>query len=530
MKQRTQALYEAIGNIDPKWIREVSQMKQPEKRKHRLLPAMIAALLSVFVLATAATVLIYRGSLNDPLVTENQKYKEAPEGYVAITTAEELNAIRQNLGGKYILMEDISLSGWEWVPIGTADAPFSGVFNGNGHEISGMTVRQDTGIDSPAFVGLFGSAPSALILNLSMRDASLEVANAWDAQVGVIAGSVGYLMSSQTVNCRITLGVNVNVMHVDETKLQDSRDTVSAEEFQRIHVNHYVGGLAGKATTVDSCLSDTDVVIDGYVSEYVRNWISKDAPAPWRYVYHYAGKISGLAYSVITSYAEGTLTDKTGTFRLGLVGHECLTPAVLPSSLYHTVISQLTEKYMEGIDAENPQHPQYLSAEWIVKKWSAEYTEHDEQKLHRQLEEDRYTFAPENFRDTVSHISEGRQTTRYYSPRLIMWKDRDALQEITGIGTLMQPLFYGEYEPETEYYVMDLFGGIIGDRINADNVLADVYDRDELRALWDSYNLRVGNIDCYDLTETPDTDFEGFDFQHVWEMKDGRPTLRIFTK
>jgi len=43
---------------------------------------------------------------------------------------------QHNLGGKYILMADIDLSGISnWVPVGTASAPFTGQLDGNGYKL-----------------------------------------------------------------------------------------------------------------------------------------------------------------------------------------------------------------------------------------------------------------------------------------------------------------------------------------------------------------------------------------------------------
>ena len=221
---REQMLYKAIGGIDPKFVKEATEMKASKKRRIRHLPAMIAAVLAVMTLAATATVLIYRGTVNDPLVTENKRLDEVPEGYVGITTAEELDAIRDQPGGNYILMADISLAGREWEPIGTLDEPFRGIFNGNGYVVSDMTIRYEAGFEDEAFIGLFGSAPGAIITNLGMKNAEITVTNAWSTHAGVIAGSAGYLMSCYTEDCRISVDVNINV-HDALVLLQQSQNT-----------------------------------------------------------------------------------------------------------------------------------------------------------------------------------------------------------------------------------------------------------------------------------------------------------------
>ena len=62
------------------------------------------------------------------------------------------------------LTQDISLSG-EWTPIGNSKS-FSGVFDGGGHTISGMTITQINN----RYLGLFGcTEPSATIKNLNVK-------------------------------------------------------------------------------------------------------------------------------------------------------------------------------------------------------------------------------------------------------------------------------------------------------------------------------------------------------------------------
>ena len=43
------------------------------------------------------------------------------QGYTIITTADELQAMQYDLSGKYILMNDMDLSGYEWTPVGNND-------------------------------------------------------------------------------------------------------------------------------------------------------------------------------------------------------------------------------------------------------------------------------------------------------------------------------------------------------------------------------------------------------------------------
>ena len=84
-----------------------------------------------------------------------------------ITTPAELDNVRNDLSGHYVLMNNIDLSDYDnWEPIGSfvpvSDAPedaetpdpkfaFTGTFNGNGYTISGLTIEQEDDA-----TGLFG--------------------------------------------------------------------------------------------------------------------------------------------------------------------------------------------------------------------------------------------------------------------------------------------------------------------------------------------------------------------------------------
>ena len=60
-----------------------------------------------------------------------------PAGYLGVYNAQQLSAIRNNLNGKYILMNDIDLAAFgEWEPIGS----FNGLLDGNGYVIKNLKI------------------------------------------------------------------------------------------------------------------------------------------------------------------------------------------------------------------------------------------------------------------------------------------------------------------------------------------------------------------------------------------------------
>ncbi len=59
--------------------------------------------------------------------------------YTWISTPEELDSVRNNLNGKYFIINDIDLTNYDWEPIGTASSPFRGELIGNNVEILGLS-------------------------------------------------------------------------------------------------------------------------------------------------------------------------------------------------------------------------------------------------------------------------------------------------------------------------------------------------------------------------------------------------------
>lgn len=103
----------------------------------------------------------------------------------------DLNNVRQNLTGSYILMNDLDEetagygtfnSGEGWMPIGTESAAFTGTFDGNGHTISGLTIDRGTGNN-----GLFGATLDATIENVGLLNVNIR---AGAGNNGAVAGNL----------------------------------------------------------------------------------------------------------------------------------------------------------------------------------------------------------------------------------------------------------------------------------------------------------------------------------------------------
>ncbi|MGC3977087.1 MAG: YDG domain-containing protein [Paludibacteraceae bacterium] len=115
-----------------------------------------------------------------------------------ITTAADLDAVRNNPSAYYKVMNDIDLtsyvasggvgynSGAGWNPIGGNDNPFTGVFDGNGKTISSLNINR-SGQDR---CGLFGSIGlNAVIKNVGLVNATVSGKNDVGGLVGERAWS-----------------------------------------------------------------------------------------------------------------------------------------------------------------------------------------------------------------------------------------------------------------------------------------------------------------------------------------------------
>lgn len=132
-------------------------------------------------------------------VTPLTEDEAVAQGYTLIKTAADLDNIRNNLSGKYILMNDIDLSSYSnWVPIGNGSS-FTGELNGNGYVIRNMTINNTT----EQLVGLFARTDGATISNLGIENSyiSSEFHAPGQTCIGVLAGVA---MSSQISNCYTT--------------------------------------------------------------------------------------------------------------------------------------------------------------------------------------------------------------------------------------------------------------------------------------------------------------------------------------
>ena len=93
------------------------------------------------------------------------------DSFYKISSVQDLNRIRSNLGGYFVLVRDVDLSGVNFRSIGTESDPFQGTLEGGGKVISGLTVIRSNGEG----VGLFGHiGKKGFVKNLRLKGVKVE--------------------------------------------------------------------------------------------------------------------------------------------------------------------------------------------------------------------------------------------------------------------------------------------------------------------------------------------------------------------
>ena len=178
--------------------------------------------------------------------------------YVPISSRAELEAIANNLSGKYYLTNDIDLGNEEWVPIGSTTPNvyntskfFRGIFDGQGYVISNLKITN--GVQSTE-IGLFGvvSAMDASIISIKNVGVSGQITvtavteNGWRDIGGLVGGLVGYVYwYGHIENCFSQVNIDVNVADGNG--------------------NCVIGGLVGRLDATSNTSSISNSFYDGNI-------------------------------------------------------------------------------------------------------------------------------------------------------------------------------------------------------------------------------------------------------------------------
>lgn len=198
------------------------------------------------------------------------------QGYTVIKTAQDLLNIEKNMSGRYMLVNDIDLSGYSnWNGIGNIydGTYFEGILDGNGYTISNLKITGKAS-NTDYGGGLFALISGAEIRNLTIKNANISGDN---VSAGALAG---------TANTAIIENVAVIGGSISST-------------------TGYVGGLIGS--------------VNGYSdSTLIENCYSTANVSGYRDVGGLVGTFGGG--TIKESYSAGTVTYKGSTDYCGIGG------------------------------------------------------------------------------------------------------------------------------------------------------------------------------------------------------------------
>lgn len=160
--------------------------------------------------AIAASLFVLLALLAAALFCVRPAWADEAADVQTIENADQLKAFCDSVNsgdsysGKTVkLAADIDASGSEWVPIGAGtrkgsgiaegSTPFSGMFDGGGHTVSGITMSTTPGADYA--LGFFGIVDGGTVQNLSLKNVSIT---APDSELA--GGAAGLLVEGGTVS------------------------------------------------------------------------------------------------------------------------------------------------------------------------------------------------------------------------------------------------------------------------------------------------------------------------------------------
>ncbi len=153
-----------------------------------------------------------------------------------ISTPDELYNMRNDLSGWYELANDIDLSGYEWVPVGTYKSDyewmnqpwwleaFKGKLDGAGHIVTGLTLTTTEFYDVSAdpeneqrngCAGLFGAtADGAEVCNLTLQNVKVDIKG--KTRYNYIAPLIAFVEGCDISDCHV-IGLDYHVSATDDT-------------------------------------------------------------------------------------------------------------------------------------------------------------------------------------------------------------------------------------------------------------------------------------------------------------------------
>ena len=453
-------------------------------------PALSIILCVALLVGTAAVgIPMIVNYFNARVISENNvQLDTVPEGYIGIYTAEDLDSVRHSKGKNYILMNDIEFSDEDfllggrfeggWIPIGSEkeqDGHFVGIFNGNGYVIRNVKIAPST-LVGEAYFGIFGKT-SGQFINLGVEGIEINVdfhdANFYsygDGEyvfVGGIAANADFIGGCYVEDAKIKVSLE-NYFHGEEW----------LKTWQKYN-NHYgrpslfVGGIAGVADYMDSCISYADISVVGETDFSV-----------------YAGLCTGESFSCLTSLSIGNIEVD------GEMCYSVITDDISTNTGAMSIPMILTERAMETIT----------------------------QKFTEVFDRGQGSFELAKFRAHYMKFSSGEEKI----------ESRELYEKYIKINKTFGYLNFGDTEYTGDLYVLDEAASIGSYTVSLAAYVLEVFDGyEDFIYFCNANNIKCGVLDCYSFENKEDIDasvLENFDFKNIFTKKNGEVKLRIFAR
>lgn len=292
-----------------------------------------------------------------------------------------------NISG--VLKADIDLSGIEWIPIGNADFPFSGSFDGQNKTISNLTISNATTENQ----GLFG------VFDCSLSDekrclSNICVTGSITTSSPYAGGLVGQATNIVFQNCENYIAINSSSETVGGLVGQaDTCDFIGCTNYAGIistsslSYNLCVGGIAGLITDVTAkyCYNAGDISANMSVGgifgfeqsssisyptiEYCVNTGVITGSSYYGGIVGYASKALSLGYCA--NYGEITYSGNDDNLENGFILGGC-------SSSNTTLATEILSVGKSSSNGTAPTNPTYYA---VSKNASVSYSYYDSDKL-----------------------------------------------------------------------------------------------------------------------------------------------------
>lgn len=200
--------------------------------------------------------------------------------YQEITNVEDFLAIKNDLTGKYILTNDITIDESDYSPIGNYQTPFKGILDGNGHTITYEVSPSSRNSQD----GLFGFL-NGVVKNLNIAVKG-DIVN--ESNNVIFGGLSGYALKSSIENVSVDYeniieGNGVvfgGLVGINEDSLIEKSSANGSISAKASEIESYLGGLVGRNSgeinfgSSDSTIEVTQgsiVYIGGLVGKNYKN-------------------------------------------------------------------------------------------------------------------------------------------------------------------------------------------------------------------------------------------------------------------